>query len=65
MWAGLLAPKETAPELIERLNGALHTRREAAGALIQVGRPAEMRQRVREEILFWRKLLKRIDILSN
>ncbi|MCA3241523.1 MAG: hypothetical protein ING89_09515 [Rubrivivax sp.] len=71
VWAGLIAPKGTPPELIERLNAALRAaaaqptlrdKREAAGAVVQVGSAAEMQQRVREEMVFWRRLVQRVGI---
>jgi tripartite-type tricarboxylate transporter receptor subunit TctC len=74
VWAGLLAPKGTPPELIERLNTALKAaasqpvlrdKREAAGAVVQVGSAAEMQQRVREEIPFWRTLVQKVGITSG
>lgn len=74
VWAGLLAPKGTPPELIDRLNAALRVaaaqpglreKREAAGALVQVGSPAEMQQRVRDEIPFWRELVQKVGITAT
>jgi tripartite-type tricarboxylate transporter receptor subunit TctC len=74
VWAGLLAPKGTPVELVERLNAALRAaaaqpalreKREAAGALVQVGSPQEMQQRVREEIPFWRALVQRVGITAG
>ncbi|MBL8331671.1 MAG: tripartite tricarboxylate transporter substrate binding protein [Rubrivivax sp.] len=74
VWAGLIAPKGTPPELIERLNAALRAaaaqpalrdKREAAGSVVQVSSAAEMQQRVREEIPFWRDVVKRAGIQAN
>ena len=74
VWAGLLAPKGTPPELIEKLNAALRAaaaqpalreKREASGALVQVGSAAEMQQRVREEIVFWRGVVQRTGIKAD
>jgi tripartite-type tricarboxylate transporter receptor subunit TctC len=74
VWAGLLAPKGTPPELIEKLNAALRAaaaqpalreKREASGAVVQVGSAAEMQQRVREEMVFWRGVVQRTGIKAD
>jgi tripartite-type tricarboxylate transporter receptor subunit TctC len=71
VWAGLIAPKGTPPGIVERLNAALRAavaqptlrdKREAAGSLVQVGSPAEMQQRVREELPFWRGVVQKAGI---
>jgi tripartite-type tricarboxylate transporter receptor subunit TctC len=74
VWAGLVAPKGTPADTVQRLNAALRAaagnpalreKREAAGALLQVGSPADMLQRVREELVFWRQLVERAGITAN
>jgi tripartite-type tricarboxylate transporter receptor subunit TctC len=74
VWTGLIAPKGTPPDLVQRLNAALRAvaeqpglrqKREAAGALIQVGSPAEMQIRVREEVVFWRGVVQRAGIKTD
>ena len=71
VWAGLLAPRGTPAEVVERLNAALRAAaaqpalraaRDAAGALVQVSSAAEMQQRVREELPFWRGVVQRAGI---
>lgn len=74
VWAGLLAPKGTPPEVVARLNQALRAvaerptlkeQREAAGALVQVSSPGEMQQRVRDELVFWRAMIQRNGIKAD
>lgn len=71
VWAGLIMPKGTPPEIVNRLNRALHavvahpefrTRLEETGRTVQVGSPAEMQRLVREEIPFWRDVVVRAGI---
>jgi tripartite-type tricarboxylate transporter receptor subunit TctC len=74
VWTGLIAPKGTPPDVVQRLNAALRAvaeqsglrqKREAAGALIEVGSPAEMQIRVREEVVFWRGVVQRAGIKTD
>lgn len=74
IWAGLLAPKGTPAEIVDRLNAALRAvaaqpgfraGREASGALAQVTTPADMQQRVREELPVWRGVVQRAGIRTD
>lgn len=74
VWAGLIAPKGTPADIIERLHAALRAAsaqpalrasREAAGALLQVSTPDEMQRRVREELLLWRAVVQRAGIKTD
>ncbi len=74
VWAGLLAPRGVPAEVVARLNAALRAAaqqpalragRDAAGALIDVGSAAEMQQRVREELPFWRGVVQRAGIKAE
>jgi tripartite-type tricarboxylate transporter receptor subunit TctC len=71
-WAGLLAPKGTAPAIIKRLNtavretladpetkGALET---AIGGEVQASTPEEMRALIQSQIAKWTDVIKTADI---
>jgi tripartite-type tricarboxylate transporter receptor subunit TctC len=74
VWAGLIAPKGTPSDVVQRLNAALQAaaaqpalreKREAAGALIQTGSAVDMQRRVREETTFWRGVVERAGIKAE
>ena len=71
VWAGVLAPKGTPVEVVERLNQAIakvvqrpefKSRLEETGRQIQVSTPAQMQQRVRDEMPVWRALIQRLGL---
>ena len=71
VWAGLLAPLGTPAEVITRLNQAMvkvaanpqfRARMEEVGRNVDVASPAQMRDTVREEIPFWREVVRRAGI---
>jgi tripartite-type tricarboxylate transporter receptor subunit TctC len=74
VWAGLIAPKGTPPDIVDRLNAALRAaaaqptlreQREAAGSVVQVSSAAEMQRRVREELPFWRGVVRKAGIKAE
>lgn len=74
VWAGLIAPKHTPADVVQRLHAALQAaamqpalrdKREAAGALMQVSSAADMQRRVREETVFWRGVVQRAGIKTD
>lgn len=66
LWLGLMAPKDTSPEIIKRANAALNevladpeviARMASMGAIAQGGTPQQLDRRLNTELAKWRALL--------